>query len=183
VTGVKKARRLFQQAGLPFPTIPDELAERLKEQGKWLFSTREIDMSPYNLRHYVQEVEGTHVEDYVILSHSGHGVNSYGLQYYVVYGTLRLFLHLGWGGAYMDKEADAKKIRDCFLLVDEIVATARDVGRVPLGGRLLVVGSDFYGSYWLPPGKIRRGPDEAADDHKAPAEVLAEVRQWLRNPQ
>lgn len=59
----KKVRTLFQEAGLPFPNIPEELAVRLKERGKWLFSTREIHMSPYNLQHYVHEVEGTNVED------------------------------------------------------------------------------------------------------------------------
>jgi hypothetical protein len=42
-------------AGLAFPPIPEELAARLTEQGEWLFSTREIDASPYDLQHYVFE--------------------------------------------------------------------------------------------------------------------------------
>ncbi len=37
MTAVEKARHLFQEAGLAFPTIPEELAARLKERGKWLF--------------------------------------------------------------------------------------------------------------------------------------------------
>jgi hypothetical protein len=76
----------------PLPVI----APCLKRE-KWIHSlkkTREIDMSPYNLQHYIREVDGTHVEDYVVLSHSGYGVNSYALQYYLVHGMLEMFLHL-----------------------------------------------------------------------------------------
>src|SRR5664279_4461313 len=91
MTDIEKARKLFQDEGLAFPTIPEEFAVRLREQGNrrlpmrdnigdlyaspWLFSTREIDMSPYNLQHYVREAESGPVDDYVILDHSGHGVN------------------------------------------------------------------------------------------------------------
>lgn len=66
-----RARDLFREEGLTFPSIPDELAARLKEQDMWVFSTREIKLSPYILQHYVCEVD---VEDYLILPHSGHGV-------------------------------------------------------------------------------------------------------------
>ena len=98
MSDIEKARRVFRKAGLAFPKIPDELATRLQERGDWVFSTREIDVSPYDLRHYVCEFAGPHVEDYVVLSHSGHGINSYAVQYYVVHGSLGVFLHLGWGG-------------------------------------------------------------------------------------
>src|SRR6266568_8303182 len=119
----EKARKLFQEAGLTFPIIPEDLAEQLKEQAKWLFSTREISTWPYNLQHYVGEANE---EDYVILSHSGHGVNSYAIQYYLVYKTLRMFLHLGWGGAYMDAKADATKIYESFALANEIIPMVQD---------------------------------------------------------
>ena len=89
MSDIEKTRRCFVEAGLAFPTIPDEAAARLKEQRKWLFSTREIETSPYNLQHYVREFDRTHVADYVVLAHSGHGVNSYAVQYYVV--------HAPWG--------------------------------------------------------------------------------------
>ena len=48
---IEKARQLFREAGLAFPTIPEELAVQLKERHRWLFSTRPIDVSPYNLFH------------------------------------------------------------------------------------------------------------------------------------
>lgn len=147
---LEKARRLFQKAGMAFPEIPEELATGLKEQGKWLFSTRDLEMSPYNLDHYVQEDDQAQAA-YVVLAHSGHGVNSYAIQYYLVSGPLRLFLHLGWGGVYMDAEADASNVRECFSLANEIVVATMVSRRFALDERLTIVGSDFYGSYWSAP--------------------------------
>src|SRR5208337_266479 len=110
MSDIDKAKHLFQKAGLSFPPIPNELASRLKEQGEWVFSTRPIEVSPYVLRHYVDEAEKTDVEDNALLAHSGHGVNSYAIQYYLVYGPLRMFLHLGWGGVYMNAAGESAKI-------------------------------------------------------------------------
>ncbi len=129
MTDIEKARQLFQEAGLAFPTIPKDLAAELKKQGKWLFSTRELKMSSYNLQHYVHESDEA-PGDYAVLSHSGHGVNSYAIQYYLTYGPLRMFLHLGWGGAYMDADAAARKIREFFSLTDESVSAVKKEGKL-----------------------------------------------------
>jgi hypothetical protein len=142
LTDIENARHLFREAGLAFPTIPADLAARLKERDTWLFSTRDVDVSPYLLQHYIKEADEAAGEDYAILSHSGHGVNSYALQYYLVYGALRMFLHLGWGGAYMDATADAAKIGKCFLLADEIIAAGQNSEKFRAAGRLTIVCSD-----------------------------------------
>jgi len=174
MTNIEKARQLFQEAGLAFPTIPDRLAARLKEQGMWLFSTRAIRKSPYDLQHYVDEAERTHVDDYVVLSHSGHGVNSYAIQYYLVFGPLRMFLNLGWGGVYSDADADAARIRECFSLADLIVPATMTIGNVR--DRLMIVCSNFYDSYWA---ATVQSPQMKPSGSKDPAEVLAEVLHWL----
>ncbi|MGA2608829.1 MAG: hypothetical protein ABSH01_15400 [Terriglobia bacterium] len=146
---------MFQQAGLAFPKIPEQLAAKLREQGMWLFSTGELDMSQHNLQHYVQECDGAPVEDYGVLCHSGHCVNSYALQHYLVHGTLRMFLHLEWGGVYMDAKQTAANIRECFSLADEVIPVLNTNQRLRLTDPPLIVCSDFYGSYWSAPG---RGP-------------------------
>ena len=174
IEGVKK---LFQKEGLTFPVIPEELASGLKEQDEWVFSTRKVKMWPYNLEEYVDELEVTDVEDYVILSHTGHGVNSYALQYYLVYGKVKMFLHLGWGGVYMDKKSTSMQIRDCFLLADKIVLAAQSSEKLPEGTALKIVCSDFYGSYWSAPGVEEKKEDVFA---KKPVEVLSEVLYWLK---
>jgi hypothetical protein len=168
MSDIEKARRLFRDAGLAFPTVPEELAAQLKELDRWLFSTRPVDIWPYNLQDYVHEVEGTQVKDYALLSHSGHGTNSYAVQYYLVRNPLRMFLHLGWGGVYMDAGATATWVRDCFSVADQVVLAAQ-AERFRPGEWLTVVGSDFYGSYWLPPGENRR---REAEGHEGPLKVL-----------
>lgn len=176
MTDLERARHLLDEAGLAFPTIPDRLAVLLKEQGKWLFSTRAIQMSPYDLDYYVHEADGTQVDDYAILSHSGHGVNSYAIQYYLVFGPLRMFLHLGWGGVYMDANAAAAQVRECFLLADQIVLATMTEGKI--SDRLTIVGSDFYGSFWKAPGQsLQTNPSPSM----GPAHALAEALQWLRS--
>jgi hypothetical protein len=74
-------------------------------------------VSPYNLQYYVHDDDKAPA-GYVVIAHSGHGANSYAIQYYLVSGALRLFLHLGWGGVYADAKADASKIQECFSLAD-----------------------------------------------------------------
>jgi hypothetical protein len=175
MTGIEKARQLFGDAGLAFPRIPEELAVRLKELDRWVFSTRPIDMSPYNLEHFVRET-GRPADDYAVLAHSGHGVNSYAIQYYLVHGCLRLFLHLGWGGVYMDAEEEAAKIRECFSMADRLVEAAELAKKLTGNRRLTVVVSDFYGSYWLAPGQKRPRPKEGREKLTA---VLKEATDWL----
>jgi hypothetical protein len=178
MTDFEKARKIFQEAGLAFPTVPGELAAGVKERGKWLFSTRELKMSPYNLQYYVQEGDAAPAA-YVLLGHSGHGANSYAIQYYLVSGSLRLLLHLEWGGVFMDADAAAAKIRDCFSLADQIVPVAMTSEKIAAGEALTIVGSDFYGSYWSAPGQSRQ---KGRRSDRGPAEILAEVLHWLKNP-
>ena len=126
--------------------------------------------------HHVRQVMETDVEDYVVLAHSGHGVNSYALQYYVVCGPTRILLHLGWGGAYMDAVAAASKVRDCYSLADNIIAAVMATPRIRSTDRLTVVGSDFYGSLWsLPDGSEGRVDAKPS----GPAEALSRVVDWL----
>lgn len=117
------------------------------------------------------------MDDYVILSHSGHGTNSYAIQHYLVFGPLRMFLHLGWGGVYMDSSAAATKIRECFSPADQIALVTMNVGKV--SDRLTIVGSDFYGSYWVAPVQ---SPQKNPSGSRDPVETLAEVLYWLTSP-
>ena len=175
---LEHAMQLFTDAGLAFPTIPEELGVQLMKRDQWLFSTRALKISPYNLDHYVQDRERTGGKEYTVLCHSGYGVNSYAIQYYLVYGRLRMFLHLGWGGVYMDADAAASRIRECFSLADQIVPAAMTSGQMAAGQRLTIVGSDFYGSYWSAQEQTRQ---EVRRGSRGPAEVLAEVLRWLKD--
>jgi hypothetical protein len=94
MTYLEEAKTLFQKAGLALPTVAENLAVHLKKRGESLFSARKINMSPCNLDHYVCEIDEKCVKYYAAICHSGHGINSYALQYHLVRGSLQLFLHM-----------------------------------------------------------------------------------------
>src|ERR1035441_8409353 len=182
MTDIEKARKLFSEAGLAFPPIPQNLAVKLRERERWVFSTRPIHESPYDLAYYVREVQEKQTPDYALLSHSGHGENSYAIQYYLVHGSLRMFLHLCWGGTRMDNVKEAAKIRDCFSKTDKIVQLLQGVESFQTGEHLTVVASDFYGGCWFPPRAIPREEEavhKADMRHVSPLEMLTEVLDWL----
>lgn len=174
---IEKAKQLFIKAKLAFPKIPEDLAEGLEEKERWLFSTREIEMSPYNLQHYTDEVDESHIDNYAILSHSGHGVNSYAIQYYLVYGSLEMFLHIGWGGMYMDPEKAAATIQKCFSLADKILLEVQASKKLKAGIKIRIVGTDFYRSYWAILGEDEQKKNI---DSKDPIEVLTAALNWLQ---
>lgn len=177
MSDLEQARQLFRNAGLNVPTIPDELASNLRCRDSWLFSTRPVSMSPYELNTYVREAQQQPIPDYALLAHGGHGINSYAVQYYLVYRTLRMFLHLAWGGAYMQSEEASLQVRGCFSLADDIIACIQSVSPPKSADNLTIVASDLYGSYWSDPS---RSEPRAADGSHAPGEVLAEALDWLK---
>jgi len=178
MSDIEKARQLFREAALRFPTIPKLLAASMKERRNWCFSTRELKVSPYNLQHYVQESD-TAIGDYAVLCHSRHGVNSYAMQYYLVYGALRMFLHLGWGSPYMDAHAATSNIRICFSLADKIVPIATmTAGKLATCERLTIVASNLYGSYWSASGQARHTVKPSS---KSPVALMTEVLHWLES--
>jgi len=173
---IDRARDLFAKAGLPFPAIPGNLAARLTERGAWLYSTRMIVTSPYDLDAYVEEAARPDLEDYVVLAHSGHGANSYAIQYYLVYRKLRMFLHLAWGGAYMNPEKTRVENTRCFDLADAIVRAVEVADGLPAQGWVTAVGSHFYGSSWTLPRGIPGCRDRRS---RNPTEMLVEVLKYF----
>lgn len=142
---VESVRALFAAWNLPLPAIPADSRHSLRKLDAHTFATRTLPESPYHLRHYLDESAGA-PSRYCVLAHSGHGVNSHALQYYVVNERLRLFLHLAWGGVYLDENAARANIRECLALADAIVAAVDAKDAKP--GQLTIVASDFYGGEW-----------------------------------
>lgn len=185
VEGLSKAHAAFAEAGLAFPRLPGSLAKGILQLEPWLFSTRRIRLSPYNLDAFVREAEAGVVDDYAILAHAGHGVNSWALHYYLLHGPLLMLLQFGWGGAYMDAKKSALKIKEGFLLADGLVELVdREVkqGRMSSFEHLRIIASDFYGARWSPPGTELTSPTEGspseADQDSGIIEVLKAALVW-----
>ena len=147
-SGLAQMRQLLEAAGLCAPPVPGRLAADLTERGTWCYATRDLNLgSMYLPSPYAVEVVTGPVEDYVALSHCGHGVNSYEIAYHLVYGQLALFTGTGWGGVYMDKEKSSAAVREAFGRCSELVALYEAVRKKlpPLPSRLVVVEEEFSG--------------------------------------
>jgi hypothetical protein len=175
-------------AQLALPPVPVLFQPRLKRRGPWVWSTRLIDpMDMYMFHRYVEEALFSPVDDYIAISHAGHGVNSYGLNYHLVYGPLALFTQNLWGGVYTDPAESHARIAATFRLAANLVASIerhqsadREKSRV----QLVVAFSDFRGVSWWRvrstepgsgPGAARRYSD--AGELSLFAEASAALRQ------
>lgn len=187
LAGIQEAKALFTKAGLAFPPIPEELAPHFERRDDWCFSSRPVTHSPYDIDSYVNEATTGTVQDYVLLAHAGHGINSYAIHYYLVRGPLQLFLQVAWGGAYMDKLETTANVNECFKAARELiqaVAMATKRGHLRSGDRLMVVAADFYRGYWV---VTRSKKDDKANSEgrrdqrrRPPYEIVAEALSWCK---
>ncbi len=168
-----QARALFFDAGLPFPPIPAPLQHRLRRHQRWVYATRPLGVWPYRISEYVAEATRRRVPDYALVAHAGYGVNSYAIHYYLVWGALRLFLQMAWGGSYMGPEC-VDHMRAAFAACHQIVDAADGLDtREPM----TVMASSFYGAAWFRPGETPLNPD-GWEGRVQP--TLDEALAWLR---
>ena len=193
--GVDQMRQLLEQAGLSAPPIPDPFTADLTECDKWFYSTRKIERGKmYSPPRYAAEVVAHPVEDYVALSHVGHGINSYEIVYHLVYGQLAVFTGTGWGGGYMDSDkasaAVRKQFQQCTELVKLFETVRRELPSPP--HRLVVIEEEFSGwsvCEWLPAPLgsskaasewIQSRPKREKDAVSAAIDALRERQRQLR---
>jgi len=146
--GIEQARRLFNEAGLLAPPVPDSLAGTFQERGPWTFASRDLGRhSLYAFRRFVNEGLNANCPEYIAVGHAGHGINSYAMHYFLVYGPVALFLQIPYGGAYMDPaEAVAdvnERFGQCARLIE--VIDPRRVDPSARHRRLFVVDIGFLG--------------------------------------
>lgn len=139
----------FSKANLPMPPIPTVFNGSIIRQDSWVWSTRAIDpMGMYMFGDYLDEALAGPVENYLAISHAGHGLNSYGLNYHLAYGPLVIFTQNGWGGAYGDSEADTERVATTFKFVASLIALTDALwpdGQQMPDDQLIVAYSDFRG--------------------------------------
>jgi len=174
------AHALFEREQLPQPPVPPFLAAQLRPRGSRLFATRELQASPYEISHYLAELQATPaLPDYAVVGFDGYGINSWAAHCYVVSGALALFIQLPWGGAYTDPEearADVGDIFDWATRTQAKMQVACQQGKVPSGWRLEVAASRIgrAGWRWLAPNR-----DNAATQWNPPDGMKARLHQLL----
>jgi hypothetical protein len=156
-TVVERARALFAAQGLPFPSLPANLAARLRQQGQFIFATIDHQYSPYAIHYYAEPLlRGGDSDDYAVIGFDGHGINSHAIHYYLVEKNLALFVQRLWGGGYMDPETFRPGIERAFEAAGQLrekMALAHRAGLILPGRRLIAVVSmseAYCGWGWLP---------------------------------
>jgi len=147
-----QAKEAFAEQNLPFPPLPQALAERLQAFGNSVFTTRELDYGPYGLEAFSGSLlAGEPTDDYAVLGFDGHGINSWAVHYYLVQGPIALFIQIEWGGAYTDADEARQRVQTAFEWAGALqpaLDAAASQGKIPAGTRLAAVYSDFAPSGW-----------------------------------
>jgi hypothetical protein len=90
------------------------------------------------------------------------------------YNAVPILFESPWTAAWA-----AVQIRGCFAMADQFVIASQRAGTFQAGERLTAVASNFYGGYWLPPGKSRPEKSTGRMPEVEPMVVLSEAFGWL----
>ncbi|GAA3453387.1 hypothetical protein GCM10018962_52200 [Dactylosporangium matsuzakiense] len=133
----------FTSSRLPVPPVPEPLRPQLRTVRDWCWSTRDIDAFAMYMfdRDFLSAVLSGSVPDYVAVSHAGHGVNSYAVNYHLVCGPLAVIMQVGWGGIYTDNAAASQRLGEYWRRCMALHARGADAS----GGRILCVFSHLRG--------------------------------------
>ena len=130
----------FGEALLPSPPVPKYLRSALLRRGPWCWSSVPVEsFSMYMFQPAVAPRDAA--KPYAAISHAGHGVNSYGLNVYIVTDKIAIFVQHGWGGVYSDPAREHADIARAYVLLGELLSAER----IPGEGRDVVMYSDFRG--------------------------------------
>ncbi|RZS31444.1 hypothetical protein EV193_114137 [Herbihabitans rhizosphaerae] len=134
----------FASAGLPEPPVPEPLADGVRKLGRWHWATAEDGPPPEDQYMFgaplFERFLAPEMSSYLGVSHSGHGINSYAITYCLAHKGIMLLTQIGWGGVYMDNEAQATVLARVFTEVRALL----DIEERP-GRRLMVLHSDLRG--------------------------------------
>ncbi|MEM7025869.1 MAG: hypothetical protein AAF637_25295, partial [Pseudomonadota bacterium] len=134
----------FRQFGLAPPPLPRHLGLRLQEYDDWLFATFEPSGPPYWIERYLDEVAQAWPDDQLLVSHDGHGVNSWAIHYIAIVGSVACFLQIPWGGAYMNEALPRETVNRKLGLAGELLNLP-----IPSGERVIVL-DGFRHQAWSP---------------------------------
>ncbi len=142
--GYQSLRDTFVGASLAVPPVPGAMRSRLLALEPWVWATRTIDpMKMYMFMEYPAAAAVGKVGDYVAVSHAGHGINSYAINYHLVYGSLALFAQTAWGGVYTDPVKSAQALAEQLSACGRLIEAVDSMPEVSDRRRLLVMRSDF----------------------------------------
>jgi hypothetical protein len=134
----------FQEKDMLVPNIPDGLVKHLRNFSElsWTTQPQPLPRDDYllNSAEYLKGI----IPDQYVISHWGHGVNSYSLNLRMAIGDLAILSQVGWGGLYADPTRDLESWNNAATWIDEIVQSIKTQSNQGFHQRkYLIVHSNF----------------------------------------
>lgn len=136
---------LWEDKQLPTPRVPTSLVDSLEvfdyvHYGSLIAPAPKSD---YMLTPSLEYLTGN-IPDQYVLSHWGHGINSYSMNFRCAYGDMAMIAQLGYGGAYQDPQRQNDKWAELVSAIDQSFDLAfRKPAGPPRGRSIIVAFSDF----------------------------------------
>lgn len=157
----------FEENGIDVPIIAAFFEEKITNFGFWNWSTLPY---PSRMQDYMMEsieyLKGP-IPDQYSLNHSGHGVNSYSLNFRCAIGNIAIFAQVSWGGAFMDPKNKSIQWDEVQIRLTDLILRNGDWESNQIKRRkFLIIFSDFRitegpqiweykNEKWMQVGKIK----------------------------
>ena len=112
----------YSEELLELPPIAHQFEQRMRYFGDFNFGTQPLPspMEDYRFRGIIDYIQGP-IPDQFVVNYAGHGIASYSLNFRYALGELAVLMQVGYGGAYGDREAEAKLWDDCVNHIGNIM--------------------------------------------------------------
>lgn len=159
----------YRELGLRIPPVPHGLVDALTEDAPGRYSTTAMNLEDAG---DLVRLAATAVPDQVGFGQLGHGVSSWFYCCRVITPALAAYVRVSYGSVYVDDGSDADAVNAALMGLEELIVTAKDAagaGRIPGGGRLVVVLDVLGPSFW----------QVGAEQRHETADPLNDAQDWL----
>lgn len=113
----------FREAGLALPTIPSAFRNAIYEWEPWFLASQPYPEAYMDFSMDSLPSLRVPTPDQIAISHAGHGINSYALNFRLALGPLAILVRQSWGGAYGDSAAESEAWKDLIDKVNGLIET------------------------------------------------------------
>lgn len=141
---IEAFEEFFEKESLDVPMVASHLEDRLTEYREWHWATQPTPapIDDYSLTNTVEYLKGP-VRDQYSVSHDGHGINSYSLNFRHVSGELAIIAQTAWGGVYGDRARDSEDWNRDVLRINSLLTITASVSDEERVRKYLLVASNF----------------------------------------
>ena len=103
------------------PVVDGELLDRVRDNSPYFWATQPfpVAIDDYLMDSIIEYLQSS-IPDQFAISHAGHGINSYSLNYRYALGSIAILAQVSWGGAYGDIEEDGAEWMRVLEEIDSI---------------------------------------------------------------